>query len=376
MRATVLYVSKAMVVAAYRDKLRHLERYARVTAVVPDRWGSTEVERLDGGEAPARIAFRRPALHGHNHFHFYPGIDGLIERVSPDVVHVDEEPYSAVTGQIVWRCRARGIACLFFAWQNLEKSLPPPFGAMRRWVYREASAGIAGTEAAARVLRSTGFEGRVAVIPQFGVDPDRFSPDPVERSARRASIDVADDEFLVGFGGRLVAEKGLDLLVDAFAGLADAHLLVLGSGPERRTLEVRVRERGLSDRVRFLGQVRSTEMAGWLAALDALVLPSRSTPSWSEQFGRILVEAMATAVAVVGSDSGEIPRVMGDAGLVFPEEDVPVLAERLRRLRDDPDLRRALGCRGRDRVRRHFTQDLVARRTADVYAELLQGDDR
>ena len=80
--------------------------------------------------------------------------------------------------------------------------------------------------------------------------------------------------------------------------------------------------------------------------LDCLALPSLTRPNWKEQFGRVLVEAMACQVPVVGSDSGEIPNLVGDAGLIVPEGDAAALAAALRRLRDDAVLRASLGWPG------------------------------
>ena len=104
-----------------------------------------------------------------------------------------------------------------------------------------------------------------------------------------------------------------------------------------------------------------------LRELDALVLPARTQANWREQFGRVLVEAMACGVPVVGSTCGEIPGVIGDAGLVVPEGDVAALADALRRLRDDHQLRADLGGRGRARVLEHFTHAHVAQATVQVY---------
>ena len=116
----------------------------------------------------------------------------------------------------------------------------------------------------------------------------------------------------------------------------------------------------------------SVEVPSYLNGLDALVLPSRTTPSWKEQFGRILIEAMACEVPVIGSSSGEIPNVIGDAGLVFPEDDVAALRAHLIRLMADPALADDLGRRGRARVLAHYTHAQVATATYDVYQQLLQ----
>jgi glycosyltransferase involved in cell wall biosynthesis len=114
-------------------------------------------------------------------------------------------------------------------------------------------------------------------------------------------------------------------------------------------------------------------MPGLYRKMDVLVLPSRTRPNWKEQFGRSLVEAMACGVTVVGSDSGEIPHVIGDAGLLFPEGQAGELRERLSRLMADAALRQALAQRGRDRVVALFTQAQIAARTYQVYREVLGG---
>jgi len=101
------------------------------------------------------------------------------------------------------------------------------------------------------------------------------------------------------------------------------------------------------------------------------VLPSVSRPNWVEQFGRVLIEAMACETPVVGSTSGEIPYVIGDAGLLFPEADADALAQVLADLAADPARRRALGRQGRARVLAHFTQARIAAATAEVYHEML-----
>ncbi|HEX2092326.1 MAG TPA: glycosyltransferase, partial [Longimicrobiaceae bacterium] len=244
---------------------------------------------------------------------------------------------------------------------------------LRRSVYGTVSGGIAGTPAAARVVEDAGYRGPLAVVPQFGVDAERFRPDPGARRRARERMGIEDAGFLVGFGGRLVPEKGVDLLVRAVADLPDVALVVAGEGPERGRLVSLARELGAAERVHFRGQVPSTEMPVWLSALDALALPSLATRSWAEQFGRILVEAMACGVPVVASRSGEIPYVVGDEGLLVPEGDVAALRAALERLAADSDLRGRLACSGRERVLRRFTQARIAADTLDFYGRLLAG---
>ncbi|HET8655244.1 MAG TPA: glycosyltransferase [Longimicrobiaceae bacterium] len=367
----VLYLSKALVVAAYRAKLAALAREAEVVAVVPRRWGARPAEPAGGDDEPVEL--RRALLHGHNHLHVYPGLGEVLDRIRPDLVHVDEEPYSAVTLQAVRLCRARGVPSLFFAWQNLRKRLPVPFGALRRSVFGAVAGGIAGTPAAARVLRDGGYAGPLAVVPQFGVDPGVFRPDAAARLAMRKTLGVGEDDFLVGFGGRLVPEKGVDALIRAATAIPGARLAVAGEGPERLRLARLASELGAGRRVHFLGHLYSAAVPGWLNALDVLALPSRTTARWAEQFGRILVEAMACGVPVVASRSGEIEHVVGDAGVLVPEGDETALRRALAHLSTDLGARRRLACAGRARVVERFTNERIARETLGFYREILAG---
>src|SRR5690606_13372259 len=177
------------------------------------------------------------------------------------------------------------------------------------------------------------------------------------------------------FGGRLVPEKGVHLLIEALASLPDdAHLVVMGDGPERPWLEAQAAQAGAGERVHFVGAVPSVAMPRWLAALDVLALPSLRTKGWAEQFGRILVEAMACGVPAVGSATGEVPEVVGEGGVVVPEGDAAALAEALRGFAAaPPELRAELGRRAREHVLARYTQERVARETAEFYRLVLGG---
>jgi glycosyltransferase involved in cell wall biosynthesis len=148
-------------------------------------------------------------------------------------------------------------------------------------------------------------------------------------------------------------------------------LLILGDGPDRPRLMALADHLKIADRVQFLGHRPSTETPAFYRKLDLLVLPSVSRPNWIEQFGRVLVEAMACGVPVVGSDCGELPNVIGDAGLVFPERDALALRAAIESLAADPARRAELAARGRARVLDRFTQAQVAAATYRVYQEMM-----
>jgi len=261
--------------------------------------------------------------------------------------------------------RRHGACTLFFTWQNLARRYPWPFSFFERDVLRQADAAIAGNGEAVSVWRGKGYRGPMRVIPQFGVDPEEFRP--VERPAKAAGA----APFVVGYAGRLVAEKGIDLLLRAIAQLpAQVQAHIVGAGPERARLVRLAHELGLSGRVHWTPLVPSAEMPGVFAGFDCLVLPSRTRANWKEQFGRVLIEAMACGVPVVGSTSGEVPNVIGDAGCLFPEGDAAALAEQLRRLWQQPDRRALLAAKGRERVVARYTQRCVAQATIALYRSL------
>lgn len=179
--------------------------------------------------------------------------------------------------------------------------------------------------------------------------------------------------FTIGYAGRLVPEKGVDVLLRAVAQLPDsARVHIVGSGPERNHLQRLAAQMGLRDRAPIDPLIPSTEMPGYFARLDCLVLPSRTRPNWKEQFGRVLIEAMACGVPVIGSTCGELPNVIGDAGLTFSEGDTDALAARLRELMTKPELRASLAAKGRARVLAQYTQKNIAEQTVGVYRSMLE----
>ena len=360
-------LSKALVTGVYQKKLEELARLPGVEllAVVPPYWDEARVgvTRLERRYTDGYQLVEEPMLfNGHHHIHVYPHLGRHVRAFRPDILHADEEPFNAVTLHAALLGRSVGAGVVFFSWQNLYRRYPPPFSLIERLNYTLASAAIAGNREAAHVLRRKGYRGPLAVFPQFGVDPAIYRPLPVERDALP----------VIGFAGRLVPEKGIADLLEAFARLhTRARLEIVGNGTERTRLESQASSLGVRDRVLFRGGVAPADMPEMYNRFDILVVPSRTRPNWKEQFGRVIIEAMACEVPVVGSDSGEIPNVIGDAGRVFPEGDVDALAARLDELLVDEALRLALGRRARQRVLERYTQASIAEQSYALYRSLL-----
>jgi glycosyltransferase involved in cell wall biosynthesis len=378
----VVMVSKALVVGEYQRKLEELARLPGIelSAIVPPGWrGRYDAAPLELVHTTGYEMVVAPILlNGQHHLHFYPTIDRLLHRMRPDVLHMDEEPYNLATWHALRAAKKVGARCVFFSWQNLSRRYPWPFSHFERANYRRATHAIAGNNAAAAVLRAKGYTGPVTVIPQFGIDPDAFCPSqnqPPTQTSLLPTEAPGKGDFVIGYGGRLVPEKGVDVLLHACAALPFRNwsLRIMGDGPERPRLIAVADELKITKQISFLGRVPSAQAPDFYRALDLLVLPSLSRPNWVEQFGRVLVEAMACEIPVIGSSSGEIPAVLGDAGLVFPEGDASVLVESITLLAENPAHRTELARRGRARALAHFTHKQIAAETVRVYQQMLNG---
>ena len=364
----VLMISKACVAGAYQRKLEAIAALGvELTVVVPPRWederGSLILERkYTSGyrlvESPLRF-------NGHFHLHYYPQLRRWLQSTRPDIVHVDEEPGDFVAFHAIRNAVRAGARPLFFSWQNLMRVYPPPFRWFAQYAFNRCSHAIAGNADAERVLRAKGYRGIIRLIPQFGVDPEIFKAVVRQEADRHRP-------FTLTYAGRMTAVKGVDILLRAAAGLKrDWRLRLIGNGPERDNLRRLAHELDISDKVCFEPQLGSSEMPRVYGEVDLFVLPSRSAPNWIEQFGRVLIEAMACGVPVIGAATGEIPNTIGDAGLTFAENDAAGLRAQIERVMTDETLRRDLTDRGLCRVLQTFTQASIARQTVEVYREML-----
>jgi glycosyltransferase involved in cell wall biosynthesis len=307
-------------------------------------------------------------LNGNYHLHYYPKLRKIMREVRPEVVHIDEEPFNFATFQAMFLATQQKARALFFTWQNLYRQYPPPFRQFELYNYRHTAIALAGNRDAAEVLKRKGYRGPVRIIPQFGFDTDIY-----RRSAPRPPRQ-AGDPFTLGFIGRLIEAKGLPLIVEALTMLPEyCQAVFIGNGPMKSELEEQAARLGVADRVIFKPGVPTYEVPRELERFDVHVLPSLTRNNWKEQFGRTLAEAMSCETPVIGSNSGEIPYVIGDAGLVFAEGNAQELAACVCKLLDDPTLYADLDRRGRQRVLDNYTQEQIAKQTYGVYQEMLAG---
>lgn len=367
----VLMFSHTYLPAHYRGKLRWLATEGGVdltlVALRTLRLPTGVQLVFEGTPEPFAVRFLRPwAFPDHNNLRLFAPhqVASLLQEVNPDIVHAEAEPHSLTLGILAFFKRRFSYRLVAFTWENLFRRGRGPLRWIEHFTLRSVDWMITGNREAAEVVRWRGYLGPVTVIPQVGVDPAHFA---------EYKADPRPGPFRIGFVGRLVSEKGVLDLWEAFVPLADRAVLVLiGEGPLRDVIQQKAAEVGLAHRVEMPGFVPYAQIPTWLSQLDALVLPSRTTPVWKEQFGHVLAEAMLAGVPVIGSDSGAIPEVIGDAGLLFPEGDIAALRERLVFLMDSPAERQRLAEAGRQRALTWFTDDAIAQATLQVYKQVVR----
>jgi glycosyltransferase involved in cell wall biosynthesis len=365
----VLVLWKALVSEAYHKRFIELAKLKGVelTLVVPTEWDNTRLEKEYCKKC--KIIPIKIIMSGYNHFHWYPGLAKIIRQVRPDILHIEEEHYSIVTYQAIRLAKKYNVKCMFVSLQNIYKIYPFPFSWIEGYNMRNADYAVAASDEIRNVLMRKGLgKENIPVIP-YGVDPLIYRK--IESQKLRSQLGV--DSFTIGFIGRFVKEKGVIDLLKAVSRINNNfNLLMVGSGKLRYEIEAEGRRLGILEQIRIVDSIPSSRIPYYLNCMDCLVLPSRTTRKWKEQFGRVLIETMSCEVPVIGSDSGEIPNVIGGCGLIFKEGDVGDLYSKIMQLINDIDLRMDLAKKGRQRVLDNFTQEIVAKQTYKIYQKMLR----
>jgi glycosyltransferase involved in cell wall biosynthesis len=302
------------------------------------------------------------------HLRWYGNLRPLM-RERWDVVHCWEEPYVSAGWQVA-RCAGSGSRVVFATFQNIRKAYPPPFNWMERSAMRRADGWIAfGHTVHAALAPDPLYSERPSRIIPPGVDLERFRPDDEQRTRVRSDLGWDERVPVVGFLGRFTPEKGLGVLMAALRDIERPwRALFVGGGPQLDTLRSFAVE--YPGRVAVMTGVSHDRVPSYLNAMDVLCAPSQTTTRWREQFGRMLIEAMACGVAVIASDSGEIPHVVQRSGVIVPESDSRSWARELAALLADDERRRRLARAGLERAREEFAWPAIARRHLAFFEEV------
>lgn len=366
MRAIV--VSRVYADPATRGKLKALAGLgASIAAAVPDRWSpvglGAEQQTSYGDDAGVRtvpIPVRGSTAPGGDPAWSRTPLRRLLTDFRPELIQIEEEPWSRAASTTA--ALARRLHIPYFV--LTRESLPASHGAMGRLrrssVLRHARGLIAVNDLAGKLVARQQPSLALQVIPQVGV------PVPLQGSRpARAGLTI-------GFFGRLLPEKGLDLVFRAGVKLIGRWtIVVVGTGPAQEELEGLAERLGIAGRVTWFGALPRNRVDEIWPLLDCVVLPSRTAPHWVESVPRAAVEAMANGVPVIASSAGALPETLGQAGLIVPEENVDAIAEALQRLHDEPAERERLAAEGRRRVMNGYTDAAIAEKTLRFWRDTI-----
>lgn len=371
----ILFIGHTYVVAENQKKLHALAALPGVEMLVitPPQWREP-ILRETHAHVPVTAPFQFqpiPAvLWGSEQFYWYLSADLSLRRFQPDILYVEQGAGSVVYAQsLIYRnLFAPRAKAVFFTWWNLPYRAKWPLSALERFNLSQTQGAVIGNADAAAIVRDHGYGGPLIVLPQLGIDPEEYCRRDVHDLRQHLGL----DRFTVGYAGRFVEEKGIRVLLEALAGIDfDFQLLMLGRGSFEDEIRGFARQCGWGDRLKIVSGVGHNQISHYQNCMDVMVIPSLTRPFWKEQFGHVIIEAMACSVPVIGSDSAEVPRVIGDAGIITPEGDVAALRAALVRVAASAELRRQLGEAGRQRVLRYYTHQEIAQQLVAFFRDLI-----
>lgn len=366
----ILYVGHTYSIKANQGKLLALASQKNIDLhlITPESWkGALYEHKADILTGPniTHHALRTIFKGKEGGYVYLGGIKRIVQDLQPDILHVEQGAYAMSYAQLLLACKKYSPAtrATFFTWWNLPYKPQGLKAFFQGFNLKHSSCAITGNAAAKEVLKAQGFQRPIWVMPQIGVDLKDFS--------EHSYTDQPDAPFVIGYVGRIAEEKGVLDLAKAIGKLDSAKVVfrVVGKGDALEDLFKLAKELRLN--LQYSEAIRNEEVPAVLKELDVLVLPSRTVPTWMEQFGHILIEAMAAKVAVVGSDSGEIPNVVGSAGVIFPEGNWESLADILSEMQSNRGRTAEIAAHGYKRVIENYTNEKLAQRQLEVYNWML-----
>ena len=376
----LLIISHSCITPINQQFYVELERQTnwQITIVTPSHWKTEYGQVLSAkpwSDYQGKLLSVPIWLSGNIQLHIYRSkFIRLLQELQPDFIYVHQEPYAIATAQI-YLANSSSInkPIAFFTWQNLFKRYPFIFRQIERLVYNKSSIAFTGSCSAAEVLRKKGYQGNCQILPS-GIDTDIYV-NSHQAKELRDQLRATEKEVIIGYLGRIVAEKGLKTLLYALHQIQDLpwRLVMVGSGEYETEFKQIADDFKLNHRISYLGYVLHSDAPLYLSAFDLLVLPSETQTNWKEQFGRVIIESMACNTPVIGSNSGEIPYLIESTGggLTFSEAQPEALAEQLRKLVTDRNLRLSLGQQGRQSVVQNYTNSSLARSFADTIEQIV-----
>ena len=369
----VLFVSHTYVVGVNQGKLDAIAAAgAEVGLLAPKRWKAVQWNKQFELEKPyPRIKYypTQVFFSGRAGAFIYSPLAVLkaIIDFRPDIIQVEQEVFSLSGFEIALWAKLLNKPVVFFGWENMDRQLSRFRRWIRQFVMNTAKFIIAGNCEGGELVKKWGYQNPVEVMPQMGVDTTLFAPQQHK---------VENSELCIGFVGRLSFHKGIDTLITAARLLREQNyqfkIVLCGSGSDELTFRQEAQKQNVDEFITWRGGLRHEEVPQEMKQFDVLVLPSRTIATWKEQFGHVLIEAMATGIPVVGSTCGEIPNVIGRSDLVFAEGNAQELAAILARLISDPGWRSEAAQYSLNRVNQNYSHEKIAERLINLWSNAVK----
>ncbi len=344
-----------------------------ITLLVPQKWKS-EYVKIDTierwpkfrGEIRTVPIWKSGSIPLHIYRSF---LISQIRQIQPNVIYVHNEPYAVATGQFQIANRL-SVRCPigYYSAQNIVKRYPLPFRWLEKWVLRSSDFAFPVSDTVDNVLKKKGAV-HTTVLP-LAIDPELYRPKSDFEEypdALRGDKDIP----IIGYVGRICKEKGVGTLLKALQMLKATKwkAVFIGAGPMERDVDDAADTGSKEKKVIRLDYVPHHDVPGYLAAMDLLIIPSETQPNWKEQFGRVIIEALACGTPVVGSDSGEIPNLIDSTGggVTFPEGNASELASCIDQLLEDKPKLRSYAEHGRRTVLSRY----AIRQCAKIFSDTI-----
>ena len=369
----ILIISHTSVVTEYRKRFYALSEYKDldIRVIIPDKWlemnkwvsyeKTTDDSKISLKIHKPVIFWRKKPL--LNLTYFFPLLFKEIMEFRPDIIDIMEEPYSfcafsTIILNIILKTNAK---IIFFSAQNIYKRFPFPFYFFQKYVFRNSDLAFPMSEEVKDVLLKHGYKNKMVKL-------------PLGTEINEKNILKADKCINVGFIGRLEESKGYDLFIELSEKYSDKNnirFFIAGSGnDEQKVTDICSKK----DNLYFEGFLSSKKVSEFYDNMHIIIVPSKTTESWKEQFGRVIIEAYSHNCIVIGSDSGEIPFVIDNDEFIFKENDIDSLIKCfnnvIKNFGDTAKIQ-SLISKNQEMINNKYSWQKIAEKTHNSYKELI-----
>jgi len=391
----IAIISHALVAPVNQNRWKRLaqDKNYEVHLLIPQYWEQTWF-----GE---KVVYEPKEVHDDN-FHVYPmpttsiknwgkyffkSIDGKFREIKPDLIYIIHEEsilihhqiylykklFSPKSKIIFFSMNARGIP--------YQKSTHPIKKHIHKWMWenikKNTDAALVHYPGCLDSLRSGDYNKPIYLQTQVGVDETLFAPNECIRDEYRRKINFKD-KFVIGYTGRLIVDKGVDDLVDVFIKLSQKYeniaLLLVGNGNLKESIKDNLGKYSLQDRVHITGFIDQAEVPNYMNAMDTFVLGSKTMPHWIDTFPLVTVQAQATKVPVIASDSASIPWQLDDSAKIFKEGDREELYQALEEFINNKELRDDYAAKGQNRSHENFCHISMTENFKKIVEQVMSGE--